>query len=1162
MALTKLQGRYEIRQTLGKGGMGVVYRAWDSVIRREVALKTLRDAPSRDALDLFRRECEVLASISHPNIIEIFDLGEFEEDGVQKPYFVMPLLPGQTLESLIRAASPRLTLERVIDIISQTCRGLQAAHEKGLVHRDVKPSNVFVMDDDSVKVIDFGVARMADTQSTMGHKGTLLYMSPEQIEMKPASALSDLFSVAAVSYEALTGRRPFERPTQAGVIRAILSESPAPAYEINPAVGQPVSRVLHKALAKQPWYRFSGVREFSDALQKALRNEPLEFFDQARVQPRIERAARAYEEGDLAYASELLAELEAEGHLAPEISALRRRIDAAARQQAVAQLLKSARVRLEEQEFPMALQKVTEALDLDPKNADALALKSILEKKQREQKTEDWLRLAHMHLENRAYIHAREALQNLLSFNASETRATELMAEVDRREQEHRRLRQEKAKLYDAALEAYHGGELSSALVKMERLLELDRAAPDTSSDTATGHQRFYQQVRGEHEAINSAYARARKHIADRDIAAALAICGEFLERYPNHALFQSLKFDIEELGRQELSARIAEISRAVETEPDLDRRVSMLDEAVRLYPGESYFERSLKLARDKRDLVAAITAKARVLEERGQLQEALGQWETLTHIYGQYPGLSLEIERLARTRDQQARLEAKTLCMEEIERLIEHNDYARALRRYKAACEEFPGDPELTQLGALASQRAERTVKAQELLDEGVSLCSAGLTDEGLAKLRQACESDPNNAAVRAALLQNLSERARAAVEQDWRVAQDFARQALELDPNFAAARSALAAALECKREEEVGQALAEGFQLQGESRLTEALERVTRALADYPGEMRLLRLQLTLQSALPPPAAQIIPQPGGPPAEFPASEPAPLAPAEMVGRPAGRLPALNWKLWAGIAAGGLILVAAATWSTVAMARKFRLPVLSVAGNPVEIRTTPPGALIRVNNEARGQSNARLELPPGSYVVEALLDGYHPASVPLTVRRGMAEIVEIPLRPMAQMLQLFTDLDGATAALDSQTPASPPGGQLLLPNLPPGRHVLAVAARGAALKVEFELVPGAPPAAVAPAPSEAYTAILVAGCGGRTRVYSSLVPAKATVDGRAAGEVGPAPLELTGLTSGVHELVLAGEKAKRQISFESSAAPTLSVFVQSLRAAGKAARP
>ena len=211
----------------------------------------------------------------------------------------MPLLPGTPLDKLIRDSAHRLNPQRVVEIMSQTCRGLHGGpYEHGLIHRDLKPSNIFVMDDDSVKVIDFGVAHMVDSRTTLGMKGTLLYMSPEQLEMKVLSPLSDIFSLGAVCYEALTQRRPFERSTQPQIVDAILHQTPPPASDLNGAVSQPVSRVVHKAMAKQPWHRFSSAREFAEALQKALRNEPIEFFDPARMEPRLRRATKAFEQAD------------------------------------------------------------------------------------------------------------------------------------------------------------------------------------------------------------------------------------------------------------------------------------------------------------------------------------------------------------------------------------------------------------------------------------------------------------------------------------------------------------------------------------------------------------------------------------------------------------------------------------------------------------------------------------------------------------------------------------------------------------------------------------------------------------------------------------------------------------------------------------------------
>src|SRR5437899_5246198 len=189
--------------------MGVVYRAYDKEIKREVAVKTILDISDPGQLELFYKECSLLKDLSHPNIVELYDIGEFEEEGARKPYFVMPLLAGVTLQALLRGSSRQLSVSRLADIFLQTCRGLHAAHERGLVHRDLKPSNIFVMEDDSVKIIDFGLVHSQSGPSTNGMKGTFPYMAPELLELKPPSSLTDVFALGAVCYETLTLRRAF-----------------------------------------------------------------------------------------------------------------------------------------------------------------------------------------------------------------------------------------------------------------------------------------------------------------------------------------------------------------------------------------------------------------------------------------------------------------------------------------------------------------------------------------------------------------------------------------------------------------------------------------------------------------------------------------------------------------------------------------------------------------------------------------------------------------------------------------------------------------------------------------------------------------------------------------------------------------------------------------
>jgi serine/threonine protein kinase len=430
----KIAGRYEVTAKVGQGGMGVVYRAYDPApMDREVAVKTLHEFADPLALDLFYRECRALKSISHPNIVEIFDMGEFEEGGHKRPFFVMPLLPGQTLDALIKTASHRLTVDRVVEIISQTCRGLQAAHERGLVHRDLKPSNIFVMADDSVKLIDFGVAHAvtARSRTTGFDKGTLLYMAPEQIQHKPVSAQSDIYALGLTMYEALTRRQPFRLGSEAEVIDAILNQSPPPASSLNPAVSPLMTRAVHKAIAKQPWNRYETPREFADTIQKALRNEPIAIFDPARVQPRIQTALKALEDGDEQFAAEIVGELESEGTADSQLALLRAHIDQAVRHKTLTTLLQSARSRYEQGEEPLALQKINEALQIDPDNATALELKVKIEERRSEREFEKWIALARQHAENRAYANAHDALQKAIALRPDDSRVSRVQGEID-----------------------------------------------------------------------------------------------------------------------------------------------------------------------------------------------------------------------------------------------------------------------------------------------------------------------------------------------------------------------------------------------------------------------------------------------------------------------------------------------------------------------------------------------------------------------------------------------------------------------------------------------------------------------------------------------------------------------------------------------------------
>ncbi len=1205
----KLAGRYEVREILGKGGMGLVYRAYDTVVRREVAVKTLLDIPDPGSLQLFYKECDVLASMSHPNIIEIFDIGEFEEDGQKKPYFVMPLLPGTTLDYFIRKASHRLTVERTIEIVTQTCRGLQAAHERGLVHRDLKPSNIFVMEDDSVKIIDFGVAHMADAHTTRAQKGTLLYMSPEQIQLKPLSGSSDIFSLSVVCYEALTGRHPFQRARADEVVDAILHQSPPPATEVNSAVNQSISRVVHKGMAKQPWHRFASARELGDTLGKALRNETIEFFDPERTRPRLQRASKALTDGDLQFAGEILGELEAEGHLDEEIGSLRRQLDSAVRRKTLAQLLDNARARFEEEEDPLALQKLQEALQIEPDNATALALKSKIENRRSERQIENWYRLARQHIDNHAYPHAREALQNVLQLRPKEARALQLLAEVDRQEQEYKKLRQDKEQVYRSAVDAWQKGDVSSALAKLGVVLELDRKAPDSvTPEGGARYQSFYNEVRSEHDAMNTAYAEARKQLAERSFAKALATCQAYLAKYPTNAIFQALRYDIEEQQRQELSALIASVDRQVEAEPDLEKRVGILREALDQHPGESHFERALRLVQDKRDLVNSIVARAHLHEEQGAFGDALNDWEILRTIYLQYPGLKFEVERLQKKRDQQARIEGRTRLIEQVDSCMRARDFERVFELLQGASAEFPNDEELQSLEKLAQQGVERRTEALRLMSEGQDLCTQLKAAEGIQLLRQAYELDEENTVARAVLANALVEHAQTLVESDWKDAERLSKEAFELNPSHPMAKTLRTLIQDRKRETYVGECVAQARKLQTAGDLAAAAAKVEEGLALYPREMRLVQIKDALQRDLQTQRKQSrrrdleelrrleseanaatdpeIRQTLGAQARALASKyPQDGEVLVSINTVLQKLdlPVLEGKPPGGdlTAAGETITLGSApTVQTVppkpaqpavpAVPPPAVRPGIPASAAQPPAKTAPPKAPAAAAKKAPS-AGLPFKLPAalsrkalaaiGSALVLLLvlvtfLRRHQPAEQAAPAQQPVAVQPAVPVAPPPEpplpVFKLSSDTAKGKVTFDDQPAADLQDAQWSLDKISAGGHTLKFESPTGSFSAAFSASAGAMPAITPPLAAKGILAVLVSSMGDHVRVYSSHTGTKLSLDGQPPIDVAGDGADLSSVTPGAHELALTYGGEQYKLAIEVGATPALNAFVES----------
>src|SRR5687767_1401480 len=266
-------GKYDIVEKIGSGGFGTVYKAWDPLIKRHVAIKTC-EVGSKDIRTRFFREAQLAGGLQHPNITLVYEFG-FEGD---VPFLVQEFLPGEDLDRMIKAGTP-IPLQDKLKIMLGIASGLEYAHKAGVMHRDIKPANVRVLGNQSVKIMDFGIAKSVDPSGDITMTGITVgsssYMSPEQIGGDSIDFRTDIFSFGVLAYELLSHRKPFRNENLFLLLEQIVKEDPVPLAEIAPDLPPALVEVVEKAMAKRPEDRFATAKDLRNALIGVQQQIPL-----------------------------------------------------------------------------------------------------------------------------------------------------------------------------------------------------------------------------------------------------------------------------------------------------------------------------------------------------------------------------------------------------------------------------------------------------------------------------------------------------------------------------------------------------------------------------------------------------------------------------------------------------------------------------------------------------------------------------------------------------------------------------------------------------------------------------------------------------------------------------------------------------------------------
>jgi serine/threonine-protein kinase len=745
--IPKKIGKYDVLDVIGKGGMGIVYRAKDPFLDRMVAIKimTISYADYPDLLQRFYREAKATANLQHPNIVTVYELGEHEGS----PYIAMQYLEGASLEAILRAHK-ELPLLQKLDIVIQACHGLAFAHQRGIVHRDIKPGNIMVLKDGGVKIVDFGIARIGDTSFTRTGQfmGSLNYMSLEQLNDKlQVDGRTDVYSTGVVLYQILTGALPFEAESTGATLMKILNDTPPPFSKYISSYPPELETITMKALAKDRDHRYASAEELALDLTQLL-----DRLKQEAISAHMQQAEALLVQNDLFQANEKLLEVlkldKQHTRAATMLRTLRKQIEKEQSAERARQLREQAEEAFRREDFDPALGYLDQAISLDTTNSDLQELRSQVQaaKAEIEHLRQVMQRAENAHRAGNLDT-AKQAIEEVLSRRPNDTRVKSLYRMIQKELEE--RMRQKRLEgLLEAARKEMANRRYTAAFDLLKEAEKVDPEAPALRSllETFTAAREQEQRRR----ALEQVTRQAEQALNTDDHQSALNLLAEGLKRFPGEPALLKLK-DLAETQKQaaQMKAYVREriaAAREILNAGNAAGALKVLQDALNKAPGNPHLESLVSIAQERLTQDRNEEARARCVH---QANEALGRraYDEAIQVLeaGQLRfAASAEIDSLLRFAREQREKEAKRKDVESSVRraqeFLRNQEYDRAIALLESILSRSPDE----ELGIVLEEARRRRDDFNRQIEAAIARGQQFLQEGSPAKAIEFLQAQP----------------------------------------------------------------------------------------------------------------------------------------------------------------------------------------------------------------------------------------------------------------------------------------------------------------------------------------------------------------------------------------------------------------------------------